>query len=78
MVAEYLDKNYDRVRLFSEGRFFVETKDRYTLVLLILYYPHPLQQLCHETSVLKAPRRDSIRPGKLQCHDTLHRKRSQP
>jgi hypothetical protein len=74
MVAEYLDKNYDRV---SHTSYATPNKvtNSYSLsgaVLLIIHHTHSLQQLRDETSVPETPGRDSAGPRKLQRHDEIY------
>jgi calcium binding protein 39 len=62
MVAEYLDKNYDRVsdRPKSHNRLIRLRKFTILLlVFLIIHYPNPFHQLRYETPVTETSRRDS-------------------
>lgn len=71
MVAEYLDKNYDRVRLLPlPSRLYLHT---YSLplfhiintVLRLLHNPHPLHELRHQTAVAQASGGDPPRSGEF-------------
>lgn len=46
-------------------------------VLLLLYYPHTLRELCHQATVSQTIGRDTARSRKLQRYDTVYRERSQ-
>lgn len=65
MVAEYLDKNYDRVRTTLKRPHILHSNSLLLLVLLIVHHPHPLQQLCHETTITQALRRNPSGSRKL-------------
>lgn len=59
MVAEYLEKNYDRVSPTSCFSFFEAPAHACRIVLQLVYNSYPFQQLCHETPIAQATRRNS-------------------
>ena len=76
MVAEYLDKNYDRVSDLVPGSSSLIIT--HSLVLRIFHHPYPLYQLRDQTTITEITWRDSPRSGQLQRDDTLHFERGQP
>lgn len=63
MVAEYLDKNYDRVGPLSfHSTYFA---DIFLSVLCLVYYPYTVRKLCHQATVFETPGRDPPGPRQL-------------
>ena len=79
MVADYLEKNYDRVRnpvhLFIFSPWMIPSL--HSAVLLILYDTHLIYQLRHKASVPQASWGDSSGPCQLQCDDSVYCQRGQ-
>ena len=74
MVADYLDKNYDRVSLHSSRRSQILIV---VPVLLDLHDPHTVRELCHEAAITQAPGGDPAGQGQLHRHDEIHRGRDE-
>ena len=77
MVAEYLDKNYDRVCI-SFCLSPCLSAQMLPPVFLLVHDPDPVQQLRDEAAVTEAARRDPFGPRQLQRDDQIHCQRGQP
>ena len=78
MVAEYLDKHYDRVNSLSRRNSPDRVNGPFpTAVLLVIHDIDPLEQLRHKTTVIETPRGDPFGSCELRRDDPVYRERNE-
>lgn len=76
MVSGYLEANYDKVyrNQTTDG---IRADFCHCAVFHRVQVPRAVAELCDETSIAQATRRDTARPEQLRHHDPLYRQRGE-